>query len=79
MEARRAARRGGGGKKTKKGSPTYYTVEINKVGRLYARRVIDALSEGVIDRQDASVLLGVGEQNIAKYRDALAEGATTDA
>ncbi len=79
MEARRAARRGGGGKKTKKGSPTYYTVEINKVGRLYAHRVVDALSEGVIDRQDASVLLGVGEQNVAKYRNALAEGAAADA
>lgn len=77
MEARRAARRGGGGKK-QKGSPTYYTVEINKVGRLYAHRVVDALSEGVIDRQDASVLLGVGEQNIAKYRNALAEGTGAD-
>lgn len=77
MEGRRAARRGAGGKQ-RKGSPPYYTVEINKVGRLYAQRVVDALSEGVIDRQDASVLLGVGEHNIAKYRKALAEGAGVD-
>ena len=77
MEARRAARRSGGGKK-QTGKPTYYIVEINKVGRLYAHRVVGALREGVIDRQDASVLLGVGEQSVAKYREALAEGAAAD-
>jgi Zn-dependent peptidase ImmA (M78 family) len=67
MEARRAARRKTGGGKSSSGGPTYYTVAINKVGRRFAHRVVDAMTEGAIDRQDASVLLGVGEHNVDNF------------
>lgn len=70
MEWRRASRRGGG----KRPGGQYYAPAINKVGRLYAHRVVDALTEGVIDRQDASALLGVGEHLMPTYLDKLAEG-----
>jgi len=70
MEARRAARRKGGGKKSD-GGPTYYTVAINKVGRMFAHRVVDAMRDGAIDREDASVLLGVGEHNVGNFARAL--------
>lgn len=73
MEARRAARRKGDGKKSD-GGPTYYTVAINKVGRLFARRVVDAMREGVIDREDASALLGVGEHNVGNFTRELSSG-----
>lgn len=71
MELRRANRRGGGKKKS---GGTYYPPVINKVGRLYAHRVVDAVTEGAIDRQDASVLLGVGEHLMSTYMVELAEG-----
>lgn len=74
MEARRAARRKGGGKKSD-GGPTYYTVAINKVGRMFAHRVVDAMREGAIDREDASVLLGVGEHNVGYFVHELSSGA----
>lgn len=70
MELRRASRRGGG----KRSGGQYYAPAINKVGRLYAHRVIDALAEGVIDRQDASALLGVGEHLMPTYLGELAKG-----
>lgn len=70
MELRRTARRGGGGKKP---GGTYYPPAINKVGRLYAHRVVDALNDGAIDRQDASVFLGVGEHLMPKYLEELAK------
>lgn len=71
MELRRAARRGGGGKK--KGGQ-YYAPAINRVGRLFAHKVVDALTEGGIDRQDASVMLGVGEHLMPTYLAELAKG-----
>lgn len=71
MEVRRTARRGRGGKKA---GGTYYPPAINKVGRLYAHRVVDALNDGAIDRQDASVFLGVGEHLMPKYLEELAKG-----
>jgi Zn-dependent peptidase ImmA (M78 family) len=74
LEARRAARRKGGGKKSA-GGPTYYTVAINKVGRMFAHRVVDAMREGAIDREDASVLLGVGEHNVGNLVHELASWA----
>jgi len=64
MESRRRSRYIGG-----RASPggNYYRTEINKVGRLFARRVIGTLSEGAIDRQDTSILLGIGEHNVDNY------------
>lgn len=63
LEDRRAKRRKRALKRSS-GGPNYYTVAINKVGRMFAHRVVDAMHEGAIDRQDASVLLGVGEQSV---------------
>lgn len=71
MEARRSERRAGGKKKS---GGTYYPPVINKVGRLYAHRVVDAVTEGAIDRQDASVLLGIGEHLVPTYMAELAAG-----
>lgn len=73
MESRRAARRSGG-KKRSNGGPTYYTVAINKVGRMFAHRVVEAMRDGAIDREDASVLLGVGEHNVGNFVHELASG-----
>jgi hypothetical protein len=73
LEARRAARRRTNGKSSS-GGPTYYTVAINKIGRMFAHRVVDALTEGVVDRQDASVLLGVGEHNVGNFVHELVAG-----
>lgn len=64
MEIRRAARRKGGKKKP---GGDYYRTAINKVGRLYAHRVVEAVREGEIDRQDASALLGVGEHSVGTF------------
>lgn len=66
MESRRAVRRRNGAA-SGSGGPNYYTVAINKVGRMFASRVVDTLREGVIDREDASVLLGVGEHNVSNF------------
>lgn len=74
MEARRAARRPGSKKKSD-GGPTYYTVAINKVGRMFAHRVVDAMRDGTVDREDASVLLGVGEHNVGNLVHELTSGA----
>jgi Zn-dependent peptidase ImmA (M78 family) len=71
MELRRSSRRSGG--KKRKGG-TYYPPVINKVGRLYAHRVVDSINDGAIDRQDASVLLGVGEHLMPTYLAKLAKG-----
>lgn len=73
MEARRSARRRSGADKSD-GGPTYYTVAINKVGRMFAHRVVAAMREGAIDRQDASVLLGVGEHNVGRLVNELVSG-----
>jgi Zn-dependent peptidase ImmA (M78 family) len=70
MERRRSARRGRGSK----GGGTYYAPAINKIGRLFAHRVVDAVTDGLIDRQDASVLLGVGEHNVGKFTAELVKG-----
>lgn len=70
MELRRQARRA---KATKPGG-LYYPSAINRVGRLFARQVVGAMADGSIDRQDASVLLGVGEQNVGKFVAELVKG-----
>ncbi|MGD8215788.1 ImmA/IrrE family metallo-endopeptidase [Aestuariimicrobium sp. Y1814] len=71
MELRRAARRGGDG--GRKGG-THYPVAINKAGRLFAHRVVDAMTDGVIDRQDASVLLEIGEHTVPRFVTELIKG-----
>lgn len=49
LETRRSSRRKAA--KKGKGAPTYYTIAINGVGRMFAHRVIDTMREGAIDRQ----------------------------
>lgn len=34
---------------------------------MFAHRVVDAMTDGAIDRQDASVLLGVGVHNVGNF------------
>lgn len=72
LEARRAARRADRGK-TPGGQ--YYPVQINRVGRRFARNVLGALDDGQISRQDASALLEIGEHNLATYRIELGRAA----
>lgn len=74
MEMRRRARHGS----HRSPGGNYYRTEINKVGRLFARRVVDAMSDSVIDRQDASILLGIGEHNVDNYVIALAKATERD-
>jgi Zn-dependent peptidase ImmA (M78 family) len=69
MEERRAARR-----PTKSRGGSFYAPAINRVGRLYAHRVVDAVSEGTIDRQDAGALLGVGEHLVDTFTTELLKG-----
>lgn len=71
MEHRRAGRKSDGGKKP---GGTYYPPAINRVGRLYAHRVVDAVNEGIVDRQDASALLGIGEHLMSTYVSELVKG-----
>jgi Zn-dependent peptidase ImmA (M78 family) len=70
LELRRASRRSG----RKPSGGQYYPPAINRVGRLYAHRVVDAVTDGAIDRQDASALLGVGEHLMPTYLAELAKG-----
>lgn len=66
LEKRRSSRRG-------KASPggDYYTSAISAVGKGFVKNVFDTLTEGKINRTDASVLLGVGEHLIDKLRNRL--------
>ena len=68
LEARRSARRAD---ESRTRGGTYYPPQINRVGRRYARNVFGALDDGLINRQDASALLEIGEHLIATYRDEL--------
>ena len=70
LESRRASRRKHGQKR----GGTYYAPAINRVGRLFAHRALEAMTEGIIDRQDASVMLSVGEHVIPRYLSELAKG-----
>lgn len=67
IETRRAARRKTSGGRASSGGPPYQTVAMNKVGCRFAHDVVDAMTEGTVDRQDASVLLGVGGHNVGKF------------
>lgn len=70
LERRRQDRRGG---RASKGGD-YYATAINRVGRRFARNVFGAVSDGALDRQDAGVLLGVGEHLVDRFRSELFEG-----
>lgn len=65
-----------------KGRPggDYYRTRINAVGKKYAKNVFGALSEGTINRSDASVLLGVGEHLVDRFKTELFQtpGRTTE-
>lgn len=58
-------------RKLRKAKPSkggdFYKSHINAVGNKYAVLVLDALSRGVINRKDSSVLLGVGEYLIGSF------------
>ena len=71
METRRQRRRAGDA--GKKGGD-YYPAAINRVGRLFALNVFGAVSEGTLDRQDAGMLLGIGEHIVDRFRSELFEG-----
>lgn len=68
LEDRRAARRAGS---VKNSGGTYYPPRINRVGRRYARNVFSVLDDGLIDRQDASALLEIGEHLLSTYHEEL--------
>jgi Zn-dependent peptidase ImmA (M78 family) len=65
IETRRAARRGDTDRAP---GGQYYPVQINRVGRRFARNVLEALDDHQITRQDASALLEIGEHNLTTYR-----------
>ncbi|UTX51446.1 ImmA/IrrE family metallo-endopeptidase [Candidatus Saccharibacteria bacterium TM7i] len=66
LERRRALR-----KAKKSSGGDYYKAKINAVGVKYASLVLDALSRGVINRKDSSVLLGVGEYSVVSFKENL--------
>jgi Zn-dependent peptidase ImmA (M78 family) len=67
LETRRRSRR-----KSSKGSGgDYYASAINRVGRKFARDIFGALSDGKINRADASAVLGVGEHIVGRFKDRL--------
>lgn len=70
IETRRTARRVAG----KRSGGKYYPSAINRVGRLFAHRVVDAVSDETIDRQDASILLGVSEHLVDRFTTELVKG-----
>lgn len=72
LEVRRSARRAD---KARTPGGQYYPVQINRVGRRFARNVLSALDDGQISRQDASALLEIGEHNLRTYRVELARAA----
>lgn len=67
LETKRRSRRG---VNTGKGGD-YYATAINKVGKQYAKDIFGALSDGVINRSDASAVLGVGEHIVSRFKDRL--------
>lgn len=68
MEARRASRRSAESKST---GGTFYPTQINRVGRRFAHQVFKVLDDGMINRQDASTLLEIGEHLVPRYREEL--------
>lgn len=74
LESRRTERRGS----ERTGSVNYYDPAINRVGMRFARNVFRVLDAGNIDRQDAGVLLEVGEHLVDNYRKRLAKRSGGD-
>ena len=68
METRRASRRA---TESKTPGGTFYPSQINRVGRRFAHHVFQVLDDGIIDRQDASTLLEIGEHLVPRYREEL--------
>lgn len=67
LETRRKSRR-----KNQKGSGgDYYASAISRVGRKFANDVFIALSDGKINRSDASAVLGVGEHIVGRFKEHL--------
>jgi Zn-dependent peptidase ImmA (M78 family) len=69
LEERRAARRG----QSATSGGQFYPPRINRVGRKFARSVVDAVGGGLIDRQDASGLLEIGEHLFDRYAEELSK------
>lgn len=67
LETRRRSRRKG----SKGSGGDYYATAINKVGRRFATDIFAALSDGKINRSDASAVLGVGEHIVGRFKDRL--------
>jgi Zn-dependent peptidase ImmA (M78 family) len=67
LETRRRSRR----RNTKGSGGDYYASAINRVGRKFARDIFGALSDGKINRSDASAVLGVGEHIVGRFKDRL--------
>jgi Zn-dependent peptidase ImmA (M78 family) len=74
LESRRKDRRGRDGRKP---GGQYYAPAINRVGRRFANNVFAALDDGKLDRQDASVLLGVNEHIVDRYRRELVQAESS--
>ncbi len=68
MEMRRASRRSA---ETKIPGGTFYPSQINRVGRRFAHHIFDVFDDGMIDRQDVSTLLEIGEHLVPRYREEL--------
>lgn len=71
LEGRRAARRTA--EREARGG-NYRRQKIARVGRRYAGEVFTALDDGLIDRQDASALLEIGEHRVRRFRSELDPG-----
>lgn len=76
LETRRRSRRRGS---QSSGGGDYYATAISKVGKKFAKDVFGALSDGKINRSDASAVLGVGEHIIGRFKNRLYDTPRTDA
>lgn len=66
LEYRRSQRRAD---EKKAPGGTYYPTRLNRVGRRYAGNVLAAYDDRLMDRQEASALLEIGQHSFWKYRD----------
>ena len=74
MEQRRRGRR----PQERDRGGTYYPPVINRAGRKFSRNVFRAMDEGVLNRADVAMLLGINEHIVPRYRgELLGHGGTT--